>query len=387
WSGPAPGADSARQAAVQAEWALAVARARVTVAHAELKLARQAPGTSSDAAKEVATAREKLAEAERRLNGPVAPGDTFTRLTGAAWTPTRFLDSTKDDPAVPFPATSTGRRSALAAWITDPRHPLTARVAVNHLWTRHFGTPLVATVFDFGRKGAPPTHPELLDWLAAELVDHGWSLKHLHRLLVTSATYRLESSVAGADDQVARDPDNRWWWRRTPIRLESQVVRDSLLVHAGSLDPRLGGPPVTPPEQAASRRRSLYFQHTNNDRNLFLTVFDEAAVKECYRREQSVVPQQALALLNSRLVQDAAPAMVDRLEQTAPGPADDAFVRHAFAVLLGYEPGEAELAETRRALAAWQARPATQPAEPVPRRARVNLVWALLNHTDFITLR
>ena len=91
------------------------------------------------------------------------------------------FDSTSDDPAVEFPAQSTGRRTALAEWITDRRNPLTARVAVNHIWTRHMGTPLVATVFDFGRKGSPPTHPELLDWLAAELIDSGWDMKHLHR--------------------------------------------------------------------------------------------------------------------------------------------------------------------------------------------------------------
>src|SRR5205823_1663285 len=87
---------------------------------------------------------------------------------------------------VAFPDTSTGRRSALAAWMTDAKNPLTARVAVNHVWARHFGRPLVPTVFDFGRKGTPPTHPELLDWLAVELMEHKWSLKHLHRLIVTS---------------------------------------------------------------------------------------------------------------------------------------------------------------------------------------------------------
>src|SRR5262249_10272824 len=151
----------------------------------------------------------------------------------------------------------------------------TARVAVNHLWTRHFGTPLVATVFDFGRKGQPPTHPKLVDWLASEFIDSGWSMKHVHRLIVQSATYRLPSSssrllkkgdghlagreIAGdldvslgagprfqraADANVARDPENVYVWRRTPSRLESQAVRDSLLALAGTLDPTCGGPPV-----------------------------------------------------------------------------------------------------------------------------------------------
>ena len=116
-------------------------------------------------------------------------------------------------------------------------HPLTARVAVNHLWSRHFGRPLVPTVFDFGRKGTLPTHPELLDWLAVELIEHGWSMKHIHRLIVTSNTYRLSSSGLGASERnLATDPENVFYWRANPTRMESEVVRDSLLYLAGELD-------------------------------------------------------------------------------------------------------------------------------------------------------
>src|SRR5262249_49489606 len=133
----------------------------------------------------------------------------------------------------PFPATSSGRRSALARWLTDPQNPLTARVAVNHIWARHFGKPLVSSVFDFGRKGAAPTHPDLLDFLAVELRESGWSMKHLHRLMVTSSTYRLVSSSAGAEENRKIDPENRHYWRMNPVRMEGEVIRDSLLHLSG----------------------------------------------------------------------------------------------------------------------------------------------------------
>src|SRR6476660_402845 len=168
------------------------------------------------------------------------------------------------------------------------------------------GTPLVASVFDFGRKGSQPTHPELLDWLAAELVDSGWDMKHLHRLIVNSATYRMSSAESGREANIAKDPDNVFWWHRNTIRVESEVIRDSILSLAGTLDLTKGGPSIPPENEADSLRRSLYFFHSNNDRNLFLTTFDAAMVTECYRREQSIVPQQALALTNCRLVLDSA---------------------------------------------------------------------------------
>src|SRR5262249_54420374 len=324
--------DAAR-AAARAEREHATARARVALAEAELRRHRAPAGKKDATSKEVASAREGLDKAVKAIE---EPGDKYTRLAGAQWTPTRFLNSAKDDPEVAFPSRSSGRRRALARWITDRRNPLTARVAVNHIWARPLGTPLVATVFDFGRKGSPPSHPELLDWLAAEFIEDGWSVKHLHRLIVDSAVYRLSS--AGAEEALAKDPDNTQHWRRTPGRLESQVVRDAILALAGTLDSSIGGPPVPASAQAGSTRRSLYFFHSNNERNLFLTMFDEALVRECYRREQSIVPQQALALTNSRLVLDAARPIAERLTRrlaTLSGSADDSpFVRVAFVGLL-----------------------------------------------------
>jgi hypothetical protein len=193
----------------------------------------------------------------------------------------------------------------------------------------------------------------------------------------------MDSSLRAAGDTTTRDPDNQYWWRRTPIRLEGQVVRDAILALAGDLESQRGGPPVAPSAQEGSHRRSLYFYHSNNDRNLFLTTFDEALVKECYRREQSIVPQQSLALLNSRLVGDAAPRISARILAATPERSDDAFVRHAFRTLLGYEPSAAERDECLRSLATFRQHPPTDTTE----RARSNLIWALLNHGDFVTLR
>jgi hypothetical protein len=379
-----------RRAAVTAERQLAVARQQLALSESELKLVRAAADKKEAITKELATGRDKLTQLTQAAASEPAGGDTFTPLTGATWTATRFLDSTKDDPAAAFPSTSTGRRTALARWITDARNPLTARVAVNHLWNRHLGAPLAPVVFDFGRKSGTPPHTALIDWLASELVDHRWSLRHVERLILTSAAYRMDSSLQLAADRSARDPDNRLWWRRTPIRLEGQVVRDSILALAGDLESQQGGPPIAPSAQEESRRRSLYFYHSNNDRNLFLTTFDEALVKECYRREQSIVPQQSLALLNSRLVGDSAPRIARQLTARSPSATDESFVRQAFRSLLGYEPSTAELGECLTSLESWRQGTSTSsnPHSSSPAdRARISLIWALLNHGDFVTLR
>ncbi len=397
----ATAADVARRAAVKAERREKLARHRVTLAETEQKLTTAEAGKKDALAKELATQTERLAALEKETAQEPASSDTFSALSGAAWVPTRFLDSTKDDPAMPPQHHSTGRRTALARWITDPGNPLTARVAVNHLWNRHFGASLAPALFDLGRKGGTPEHTELIDWLACELVEHRWSLKHLHRLIVTSAAYRMDSTLAGAGAELARDPDNRHWWRRTPIRLESQVIRDALLAHAGRLDTTHGGPTVGSSDQAQSRRRSLYFHHSNNDRNLFLTTFDEALVKECYRRETSIVPQQALALLNGRMVGDCAPDIARNLTASAPAPGDEAFVRHAFEQLLGFEPSPAELRAALEALrgpfsgssadsggkAGTPAAEASKAKTQARAQARARLVWSLVNHGDFVTLR
>lgn len=368
----------ARKAA-DAERESRIAAANLALAEADLKAHKASADKREEAVRAVTAARETL----EKLRQPAEPTETFAHFAGASWTPTRFLDSTKDDPAVTFPSHSTGRRTALARWITDKRNPLTARVAVNHIWNRHMGAPLVATVFDFGRNGAQPTHPELLDWLAAELIESGWSMKHLHRLIVESATYRMSAAID--DTAFAEDPENRSQWRRTPTRLESQVVRDALLSLAGALDETRGGPSIPIAQQVDSKRRSLYFFHSNNERNLFLTMFDEALVKECYRRDQSIVPQQALALTNSRLVLDSARLIAERLAKRTN---DDAgFVRLAFQVILAAEPTAEELTAIQQSLDAWRQLPDAGTGEAATAFARENLIWVLLNHNDFVTVQ
>jgi hypothetical protein len=371
--------------AIRAEREATVARTRHAAAEVALRQIRAVPEKKTAIEAQVKLAEDALAKALAALAAPIQPADVYAGLYGAKWTPTRFLSSAKDDPDVPFPSVSTGRRKALAEWITDPRHPLTARVAANHLWARHMGTPLAINTFEFGRKGSAPTQLELLDWLASELVESGWSMKHLHRLIVNSAAYRMSSSIAGAESAVARDPDNARLWRRTPLRLEAEAVRDSILSLAGELDLSHGGASIPAAGQAESKRRSLYFYHSNNERNLFLTTFDEAAVKECYRRDESIVPQQALALTNSGLVHDAALRIAGLLFETG-ATGEEAFIRSAYAYVLGIKASAAELAACSRAMEAWRraALPAKKDAHAM---ARVNIVWALLNHNDFVTLR
>jgi hypothetical protein len=169
------------------------------------------------------------------------------------------------------------------------------------------------------------------------------------------------------------------------------VIRDSILSLAGTLDATMGGPPVAPAEQDGSARRSLYFFHSNNDRNLFLTMFDEALVKECYRREQSIVPQQALALSNSQLVHDAADRIAERLskgdDSSEVAIDDDVFIRRAFLMLLGIQVSHAELAASRKTLETWRQQDHGNVAGSPIYRPRAHLVWALLNHNDFVTLR
>jgi hypothetical protein len=376
---PGPNATELARAAARAERQAAVAKAEEGVARAELGVGMLEPS----AEQKLAAARDALAKAQKALE---AAGEAYTPLRGSLKTPESNLE-TEESRNRPFPATSTGRRSALALWLTDPRHPLTARVAVNHIWARHFGTPLVPTVFDFGRKGTPPTHPALLDYLAVELMEHGWSMKHVHRLLVTSETYRLSSSAAGAATaDTAADPENRYYWRMNPVRMEAEAVRDSLLCLAGDLDPRLGGPPV-PVADELSRRRSLYFVHSHNDENRFLSTFDEASVLECYRRSESIVPQQALALSNSKLALAAADHLNARLHDQLGDVTDADFARAAFETVLASTPTAAEQAECERALAQWAKLLRERRAPDPGRRARGDLIQALLNHNDFITIR
>jgi hypothetical protein len=305
-----------------------------------------------------------------------------------------------------YPKQSTGRRLALARWIASRDNPLTARVAVNHIWMRHFGEPLVPTVFDFGLKGKPPTNPPLLDWLATELTDRGWSMKALHRLIVISATYRLDSHVAAEDaGNVTADPDNHYLWRGTARRMEAEVVRDSILSVAGRLDLTAGGPDLDQNAALTTNRRSLYYRHAHEKQAVFLQVFDAASPSECYRRSETILPQQALALVNSSLSLTQARLLAADLTKEVGTATDEvtqaSFITAAFEQILSRLPTGDEcractafLSEQSKLLSdpgkltpfAGGAPGVTASLEPA-QRARASLVHVLLNHNDFVTVR
>ncbi len=331
-----------------------------------------------------------------------------------------------------YPTTSTGRRLALARWIANRSNPLTARVAINHIWMRHFGSPLVPTVFDFGLNGKPPTHPALLDWLAVELMspsegrdgavavdptppgppllrggNGAWRMKHIHQLIVTSNAYRQQSSVAPATEpNRAADPDNIALWRMNVRRMEAEIIRDSTLAVAGQLDPKMGGPELDENSGMTVGRRSIYFRNSKEKKMTFLDLFDRPNVVECYRRSESVVPQQALAMANSPLSLAQARLLAKALStEVGAGPALETqpkFITTAFEQILSRPPSTDEWAECEKFLEAQGQRFAdpkslTQfttgaassilPSADPHQRARENLVHVLLNHNDFLTIR
>ena len=328
--------------------------------------------------KKVNAARAKIANGAKKLAAVEQGKGSFTPLRAAKKALETPAHNEGQYPTV-YPATSTGRRTALAQWITSSKNPLTARVAVNHVWLRHFGEPLVETVDDFGLRAKPPAQQLLLDHLAADFMANGWSFRRLHRLIVTSQTYQRRTTTAGADAKtLAGDPNNHSYWRMNTRRMEAQVVRDSLLHLAGVLDPQLGGPSLNPGD--AVRRRSLYFKHSRDQQDKLLKMFNDADHLQCYRRNESIVPQQALALSNSKLAIEMAGQIAGKIE-------GDDFVGATFELLLGRQPDAAERRECEAALAELeQAASAAKKANPA-KRARRGLVHALLNHNDFVSVR
>lgn len=298
-----------------------------------------------------------------------------------------------------YPEESTGRRLAFAKWLADTENPLTARVAVNHIWLRHFGTAIVPSVFDFGKNGRLPSHPALLDWLAAEFMggegEKTWSMKHIHRLIVTSAAYRQSSTPDAANMQI--DRDNKYLWRYAPHRLEAEAVRDCVFYVAGKLDLTRSGPDIDYKLGLTTPRRSLYFRHAAEKQMEFLQLFDAANVTECYERQHSIVPQQALALMNSDVAIKHARVLARSIAAKTGDP--DAFVTSAFEHVLSRAPTSEERSECATFLAiqtkALQATKlgggnvtdGSQPANEPQQRARENLVHALFNHHEFVTVR
>ncbi len=272
------------------------------------------------------------------------------------------------------PSSSTGRRLAYARWIASPENPLTARVAVNHIWLRHFDEPLVERTFDFGLRSPKPRHLALLDWLSVRFVEDGWSMKKLHKLIVTSGVYRLGSSPQSATSQTkTSDPDNRLYWRQNVRRMEAEVVRDSLLHVGGSLDISPGGPPIDHGQGQKVLRRSVYFRQDKERQMVFLSLFDGAKVSECYRRKTTVAPQQALAMFNSPL----AASQSGRIAKQHDILDNKQFVTAVFEQVLGRRPTATEAADCVAFLVDL----------PDRQRARRQLALVLLNHNDFVTIR
>ncbi len=341
------------------------------------------------------------------------------------------VNAAKDDvnytPLGPtYPTTSTGRRLALARWLTNKDNPVTARVAVNHIWKRHFGAALVPSVANFGLNGKPPIHPALLDWLAVEFMESGWSMKHLHRLMVTSAAYRRATfdtsptrergveSQSSADHSLARraslqnakrDPENKTLWRANIRRMEAEVVRDTLWSLTNGLDRTFSGPELEQAAADTTPRRSLYFRHTPDDQATMLELFDGPSAAECFERTDSIMPQQALSLANSPVALTQSRLIARRLSQSESGsaPISDAdFIHAAFETVLARAPHADELVSSEKFLQR-QAPLLTDPnkltrtptglATSIPPstdprlRARENLVHVLLNHQDFVTIR
>jgi hypothetical protein len=251
------------------------------------------------------------------------------------------------------------RRKALALWLTKPDHPLTARVIVNRIWAWHFGRGIVATPNDFGRQGELPTHPELLDWLAADFVARGWSIKAMHRAIMLSSAYQMSSESNEANAKV--DVDNHYVWRMSRQRLEAEELRDAVLFCAGDLNMKMGGSPVIPPlnneelaaledeaqwpatsDPAEPLRRSVYLFSKRTFRMPFLETFDMPDNSlSCARREATTVAPQALALLNNKYILGQARVFAERLKHDF-GNEPKAWIDHAWEIALGRRPAEEE---------------------------------------------
>ncbi len=343
---------------VSATWQLQVAEESLKAAEEALKEAESSGDASaiSKASKQRDTHQKTLDErtakqqaAEAAMNEPLTT--KFSRREQTT-----------------YPSQSSGRRLAFAKWLVSPTNPLTARVAVNHLWNRHFGRGIVASTNDFGNTGSTPTHPELLDWLAAELMNQRWSMKSIHRLICTSATYRMSSSLNHESRSV--DPDNQLYWRQNIGRMEGEIVRDNLLYLSGRLDQSVGGADIDPNLAQKSRRRSIYLRHAHEKLVEFIQIFDGPAVTECYARENSIQPHQALALINSQLSVDAARAVCEAPKRVDLNDGD--FVEQVFLTVLGRNVTPEEKKHCLDFLETSD---------------RFNLTLVLLNHNDFVTIR
>ena len=272
----------------------------------------------------------------------------------------------------PWPgAPTSGRRLAFAKWLTGPKHPLTARVFVNRLWQQHFGTGIVATVDNFGRTGALPTHPELLDWLATEFISRGWSVKSLQKLIVTSGAFRQTSRRTQAGSV---DPDNRLLGRMPLRRLDAESIHDAIHFAAGSLNLKMFGPSVEVSTDAEGQvvakppsdqvRRGIYIVHRRSSPLTMLDAFDAPRMTiNCTQRRTSTVSSQALLMLNSEEMLTQADRMADRIENEA-GAGVSPRIELAYRLALSRAPSEAEKAKVAKFLTGQSLAYSAEPTTP-----------------------
>lgn len=302
---------------------------------------------------------------------------------------------------------TSGRRLALANWLTQPDHPLTARVFVNRVWHHHFGRGIVETLGNFGHSGSPPSHPELLDWLAVDFIVHGWSTKRLHRQIMLSTAYRQssrrpgpgthDSSAVVSGQQI--DPENRLLWRMNLLRLESEIVRDSVLAVSGSLDRTAGGPPieitnpadglseVKPSPMATSpNRRSVYLFARRVYPLKFLEIFDAPIMPvNCTQRINSATVLQSLAMLNSEFLFSQSEKMAARISESV-GTEIEQRIKLGFQIVYSRQPTESELAKSIAFLYEQEQEYVStgSPAEESRQRALADFCHMLLSSNEFL---
>ncbi len=317
-------------------------------------------------------------------------GDPFS--PGSPMSPGFLTVATYGDPPRELPrpdGRTSGRRLALAEWIASRDNPLTARVMVNRIWHHHFGRGMVRTLDNLGRMGDEPTHPELLDWLAVEFMDRGWSVKEMHRLLMTSEAYQMASAHEDAGNRAA-DPENRLLWQYRPQRLEAEALRDAIMTVSGGIDLTVGGPPVFPhvprelllaarngywdnqPDGPEVWRRSVYVYRRRSLGFPFFDTFDLPDQNQtAAARNVSTVATQALTLMNNEFVLNQARLFAERLEREAPGDVDrQVDLAYRLALTRPPAPEEAQIAR-----------------DLVSSQSLVDLTHVMLNLNEFLYLR
>ena len=318
-------------------------------------------------------------------------GDPFS--LGPEMSPRFVTVATYGNPPTEIPRAdgrTSGRRLALAEWLASPQNPLPARVWVNQIWHHHFGRGIVGTLDNFGLVGDQPTHPELLDWLAVEFMNHGWRAKEMHRLIMTSEAYQIASAYEDAGG-LANDPENYKLWRYRPQRLEAEALRDIIMATSGGIDLTIGGLPVFPyvpeeilataqaygrwdnqPDGPAVWRRSVYVYRRRTLSFPFFETFDLPDQNvTAAARNVSTVPTQALTLVNNPFVLGQAQLFAERLEQEVPDDIDGQ-IDLGYRIALTRAPTEEEAAIARQL---------------VDERSLVDLTHVLFNLNEFLYLR